>query len=154
VRVLIDYRAALRERSGVGEYTHQLVRALLRTFPRTATDGLLDLTLFSSSWKDRLESLSDVAGASAIDRRVPVRVLNFAWHRLRWPPAEALAKAEFDVTHSLHPLVMPARRAAQVITIHDLDFLTHPERTRGEIRRDYPSLVHHHARRADRVIVV
>jgi len=154
VRVLIDYRPALRERSGVGEYTHQLVRALLRTFPRTATDGLLDLTLFSSSWKDRLQSLSDVAGARAIDRRVPVSVLNFAWHRLRWPPAEALAHAEFDVAHSLHPLVMPARRAAQVITIHDLNFLTHPERTRGEIRRDYASLVHEHARRADRVIVV
>jgi glycosyltransferase involved in cell wall biosynthesis len=154
VRVLIDYRPALRERSGVGEYTHQLVRALLRTFPRTATDGLLDLTLFSSSWKDRLQSLSDVAGASAIDRRVPVSVLNFAWHRLRWPPAEALAHAEFDVAHSLHPLVMPARRAAQVITIHDLNFLTHPERTRGEIRRDYASRVHEHARRADRVIVV
>ena len=154
MRVLIDYRPALRERSGVGEYTHQLVRALLRTFPRTATDGLLDLTLFSSSWKDRLQSLSDVAGARAIDRRVPVSVLNFAWHRLRWPPAEALAHAEFDVAHSLHPLVMPARRAAQVITIHDLNFLTHPERTRGEIRRDYASLVHEHARRADRVIVV
>ena len=154
MRVLIDYRPALRERSGVGEYTHQLVRALLQAFPRTATDGLLDLTLFSSSWRDRLHSLPDVAGASAIDRRVPVSVLNFAWHRLRWPPAEALAQREFDVTHSLHPLVMPARRAAQVITIHDLDFLTHPERTRGEIRRDYASLVHDHARRADRVIVI
>jgi glycosyltransferase involved in cell wall biosynthesis len=41
-----------------------------------------------------------------------------------------------------------------MITIHDLNFLTHPERTRGEIRRDYASLVHDHARRADRVIVV
>ena len=154
MRVLIDYRPALRERSGVGEYAHQLVRALLRTFPPSATDGLLDLTLFSSSWKDRLQPLPDIAGARAIDRHVPVRVLNFAWHRLRWPPAEALARAEFDVTHALHPLVMPARRAAQVITIHDLNFLTHPERTRGEIRRDYASLVHDHARRADRVIVV
>ena len=154
MRVLIDYRPALRERSGVGEYTHQLVRALLRTFPRTATDGRLDLTLFSSSWKDRLQSLAEVDGASTIDRRVPVSVLNFAWHRLRWPPAETLAGRDFDVTHSLHPLLMPARRAAQVMTIHDLDFLTHPERTRAEIRRDYASLVHDHARRADRVIVV
>ena len=35
---------------------------------------------------------------------------------------------------------MPARRAAQVVTIHDLNFLAHPERTRAEIRRDYPAL--------------
>src|SRR5262249_11639202 len=47
----------------------------------------------------------------------------------------------------------PARAAAQVITIHDLDFLAHPERTGAEIRRDYPTLVGDHARRADAVIV-
>ena len=35
---------------------------------------------------------------------------------------------------------MPSRRAAQVVTIHDLDFLEHPERTSGEIRRDYGRL--------------
>jgi glycosyltransferase involved in cell wall biosynthesis len=40
-----------------------------------------------------------------------------------------------------------------VITIHDLDFLVHPERTRAEIRRDYPALARTHARRADVVIV-
>ena len=154
MRVLIDYRPALRERSGVGEYAHQLIRALLATFPAGATNGRLDLTLFSSSWKDRFVPLPDLAGAHAIDRRVPVRVLNFAWHRLRWPTAEALARRPFDVTHSLHPLVMPARNAAQVVTIHDLNFLTHPERTRAEIRRDYTSLARAHAHRADRVIVV
>jgi glycosyltransferase involved in cell wall biosynthesis len=155
VRVLIDYRAALRERSGVGEYTHQLVRALLATFP--AVEGgvrPVDVTLFSSSWKDRLAPLPELAGAAAVDRRVPVSLLNFAWHRLEWPPAEMLAGGRFDVTHSLHPLLMPARAAAQVVTIHDLNFLLHPERTRGEIRRDYPALAGDHARRADRVIVV
>ena len=154
MRVLIDYRPALRERSGVGEYAHQLVRALLRTFPPSDSRGPLDLTLFSSSWKDRLPPLPEIAAARAIDRRIPVRVLNFAWHRLRWPPAETLAQRPFDVTHSMHPLLMPARDAAQVITIHDLNFLTHPERTHGEIRRDYGALVHAHASRADRVITV
>jgi glycosyltransferase involved in cell wall biosynthesis len=154
VRVLIDYRAALRERSGVGEYAHQLVRAMLATFPPGDRNGAIDLTLFSSSWKDRLHVPPEVAGAHAIDRRVPVRVLNFAWHRLRWPPVETLAGRRFDVTHSLHPLLMPARRAAQVVTIHDLHFLTHPERTRAEIRRDYVPLVQEHARRADRVMTI
>ena len=42
----------------------------------------------------------------------------------------------------------------QGVTIHDLDFLDHPERTAREIRRDYPALVAEHAQRADRVIVV
>jgi glycosyltransferase involved in cell wall biosynthesis len=154
VRVLIDFRAALRERSGVGEYAHQLVRALLEQPSSSAANGRLDLSLFSSSWKDRLRLPPEMAGARAIDRRLPVGVLNFAWHRLQWPPAETLTQQEFDITHSLHPLMMPARHAAQVITIHDLHFLANPERTHSEIRRDYPALVHDHARRADRVIVI
>jgi len=153
VRVLIDYRPALRERSGSGEYTHQLVTALLASFPAAGPSPALDLTLFSSSWKDRLVPGPDLAGASIVDRHVPVRLLNLAWHRLGWPPAETLAGGTFDVTHSSHPLLLPARAAAQVITIHDLDFLTHPERTRAEIRRDYPTLARDHAHRADAVLV-
>ena len=153
MRVLIDYRPALRERSGSGEYTHQLVKALLAAYPSAATPRALALTLFSSSWKNRLERSPDLAGAETVDRRVPVRLLNFTWHRLGWPSAERLARGEYDVVHSPHPLLMPARAAAQVITIHDLNFLTHPERPRAEIRRDYPGLARAHAQRAGAVLV-
>ena len=87
-----------------------------------------------------------------MDRRVPVRTLNFAWHRFGWPPVERLA-GPADVAHSAHPLLMPAARAAQAVTIHDLDFLEHPERTSREIRRDYPRLARAHAQRAHLVVV-
>lgn len=148
MRALIDYRPALRQRTGVGEYTHELVRALL-----AEAAGELDLTVFSSSWKDRLARSPELTGAAIVDRRIPVRVLNYMWHRLGWPTGESLAGARFDVAHSSHPMLLPTRRAAQVITIHDLDFLSHPERASAEIRRDYPALASAHARRADRVIV-
>jgi glycosyltransferase involved in cell wall biosynthesis len=88
-----------------------------------------------------------------VDRRIPVSLLNLAWHRLEWPLAESIAGGTFDVTHSLHPLLMPAGAAAQVVTIFDLNFLAHPERTRAEIRRDYPRLTRDHAHRADAIIV-
>jgi hypothetical protein len=48
VRILVDYRPALRQRTGVGEYAHELTRALCRRDPHA------EVTLFSSSWKDRL----------------------------------------------------------------------------------------------------
>ena len=150
----MDYRAALRERSGVGEYTHQLARALLAAYPRNGSDRSFDLTVFSSSWKDRFVPSAELAGATAIDRRVPVSILNLAWHRLNWPPVEVLTGRTFDVTHSLHPLLLPSKTAAQVVTIHDLNFLAHPERTRAEVRRDYPSLARDHARRADTIVTV
>ena len=146
MRVLIDYRPALRERSGAGEYTHQLARALLAS-------ARVDLTIFSSSWKDRLAPGAELAGAALIDRRIPVRLLNLLWHRAGWPSIETLSSRTFDVAHSSHPLLMPSREAAQVVTIHDLNFLSHPERTRAEVRRDYPALARSHAQRADAIIV-
>jgi glycosyltransferase involved in cell wall biosynthesis len=155
VRVLIDYRAALRERSGVGAYTHDVACALLKARAPARTDAdAIELTLFSSSWKDRVGPRPDLEGATIVDRRVPVGLLNLAWHRLGWPPAETIAGRAFDVVHSMHPLLTPVRQAAQVITVHDLHFLDHPERAHAEIRRDYPSLVRAHAARADVVIVV
>lgn len=153
MRVLIDYRPALRERSGSGEYTHQLTKALLTSAAAAAGPRALDVTLFSSSWKDRLTPTPDLTGAAVADRRVPVRLLNLAWHRLEWPPIEMLAGGAYDVVHSPHPLLLPSRAAAQVITIHDLNFLIHPERTRAEVRRDYAPLARAHAHRADAILV-
>jgi glycosyltransferase involved in cell wall biosynthesis len=146
--VLLDYRPALRERTGVGEYVHEAARHLVATAPAAES-----LVLFSASWRDRLSS-EVVPGASVIDRPVPVRALNFAWHRLGWPPIERLTPSRFDIVQSLHPLLIPSRQAAQVVTVCDLDFLDHPERSVREIRRDYPRLAARHAARADQVVVI
>jgi alpha-1,3-rhamnosyl/mannosyltransferase len=77
--------------------------------------------------------------------------MNYLWHRLEWPPIEWLA-GPFDVAHAAHPLLIPTRKAAQVVTIHDLFFMNAPERTHAEIRRDYAALTPSHARRADAVV--
>jgi len=147
VRILLDYRPALVRRTGVGEYAHFLADALVLELGPSDT-----LTLFSSSWKDRLDT-GRLAGASVVDARVPVHILNFAWHRLAWPPVEALA-GPCDVVHALHPLLIPTRRAAQVVSVHDLYFLDDARGTAVEVRRDYAALAADHARRADAVIVI
>ena len=147
VRILLDYRPALRERTGVGEYVHELARALAASAPPDEA-----LVLFSASWKDRLTAAP--AGLPIIDRAVPGKLLNLAWHRLERPAVETLTGQTFDVVQAAHPLLIPSTGAAQVITIHDLDFLDHPERTRAEIRRDYPTLAAAHARRAHAIVAV
>lgn len=145
MRILVDYRPALRARTGVGEYIHHLVRAFTAANPGT-------ITLFTSSLKDRPDpGVAAGLGAPVIHRRIPNQLLNALWHRLDWPPVEMVA-GTFDVAHAAHPLLIPARRAAQVVTIHDLFFLTHPEQTSAEIRRDYASLARTHARRAHAVV--
>jgi glycosyltransferase involved in cell wall biosynthesis len=150
MRVLIDYRPALRERTGAGEYVHQLAAALSRQAALK-----VDVTIFTSSWKDRLSAPArrELGRLEAVDVRIPVRMLNFGWHRLGWPPVELVTRRRFDVVHAAHPLAIPSARAAQVVTIHDLHFLDFPSHTEAEIRRDYPVLVRRHAERADMIIV-
>src|SRR5689334_15668112 len=90
--------------------------------------------LFSSSFRDRLPAslAAELPGVRLHDARVPVRLLNWCWHRLEGPDVERLANGRFDVVHAAHPLLIPSSRAARIVTIHDLDFLDHPERTKGE----------------------
>ncbi len=152
VRILLDYRPALRQRTGVGEYVHELARALAAGAQRERPADRL--ALLTTSWKDRLSpaAAEELAGVALIDRRVPVRPLTWSWNRLGWPPVEWLA-GEHDVVHAQSPLLIPSRSAAQVVTIHDLDFLDRPDRAEAEMRRDYPDLVRDHAHRADHIVV-
>ena len=148
MRIVVDYRPALRQRTGVGEYMHNLVRAYAH-HPLAAGD---EVAVFTSSWKDRpATGLAAELGASVVDRRVPVRVLNYAWHRLEWPPIELLGVTG-DIVHAAHPLLIPSTSAAQVVTVHDLFFLTDPGSTRAEVQRDYPDLAASHVQRADAVV--
>ncbi len=167
VRILIDYRPALRQRTGVGEYVHQLARALAeqrmdRSVERRAGDRRAganadSVDVFTSSWKDRPAgtAVADLGPAvRLVDRRVPVRLLNAGWQRLGWPPVELLTGRSYDVVHSPNPVLIPSRGAARLVTIHDLDFLLQPERTRGEMRHTYPAVVRRDAAAADGIIVV
>jgi glycosyltransferase involved in cell wall biosynthesis len=151
VRILVDYRPALRERTGVGEFVHELVRGLAKQSQRDRND---QIAVFTSSWKDRPAPAlaSEMPSIRIVDVRIPVRGLVWAWNRLEWPPVEWLAGSH-DVVHSQSPLLIPASQAAQVVTIHDLDFLRHPDQMSAEIRRDYPALARAHAARAHGVIV-
>jgi len=144
----LDIRPSLVRPTGVGSY----VLALAQRLPASAPDHRF--YFFSASIRDRYPIQSWPSNVTLVDRRLPVRALNFAWNRLGWPSLDMLARAHFDLVHSPHPLLVPARKAKHIVTIHDLFFLKHPEMTEAEIRRDYAPLVSKHVRRADGVICV
>ena len=95
MRILIDYRPALRQRSGVGEYIVRLLQALVSV--RAPED---QLAVFSSSWKDRVDRGDLDPAVEVVDKRLPVRILTRLWHQRQWPPIEQLA-GSFDVVHAL-----------------------------------------------------
>jgi len=148
VRILLDYRPALVARTGVGEYVHRLAEALV-----TVSAGRDEITLFASSWKDRLPP-DIVPGTKTADARVPNRLLTRLWHGRQWPPVEWFAPGPFDIVQSSRPTLVPARTGVRLTTVHDLDFLNHPERTQPEFVGSYAALVTRHAREADHVIAI
>ncbi|MCC7123237.1 MAG: glycosyltransferase family 4 protein [Acidobacteria bacterium] len=151
MRVLVDYRPALRGRTGVGEYVHELVRALSAPAGPVSRANAR-LAAFTASWKDRPgPDLTMLQGVEVVDRRVPVAVLTRAWNQLSWPPVEWLA-GRSDVVHAATPIAIPGR-APTVLTIHDLHFLRHPERMTAEMRRDYPRRVARDAAAAPAIVV-
>jgi glycosyltransferase involved in cell wall biosynthesis len=141
----IDYRPTLSRSTGVGRYVSGLTGALARI------DRENNYVLFSSSGRERAKAGEWPSNFELVDRRIPVSLLNTLWHRLGQPSLDLLAGRSFDISHSPHPLILPSR-GRTVVTIHDLFFYLHTERTTAEIRRDYAPLVKTHAARADAIV--
>lgn len=57
-------------------------------------------------------------------RRVPARLLRAAWSRWDVPPVEWLS-GPADIFHGTNFVLPPTRRAAGVVTVHDVAFLRH-----------------------------
>lgn len=148
MRIAIDIRPALSRGTGVGMFIEQLALGLDRL------DGDHKIFLFTSSWKERWlhTRLGRLQRTKVVDKRWPVGLLNFLWHRLGWPKAEYFL-GSVDITHSPTPLLMPGN-GKHVITLHDLYYLKYPEATQNEVRRDYVELTRRHARKADGILAV
>jgi glycosyltransferase involved in cell wall biosynthesis len=142
----LDLRPSLVRPTGAGGY----IRSLAERLPVHAPSDRF--FFFSASLRDRYPGQAWPVNATLVDRRIPVRVLNFAWNRLGAPSLDRLVGAPLDLVHSPHPLMVPGHRARRVITVHDLFFLKNPDLTRAEIRRDYVPLVRAHVRRADGIV--
>jgi glycosyltransferase involved in cell wall biosynthesis len=66
------------------------------------------------------------AGVTTRHRPVPARALQEAWARTELPPVEWLT-GKVDVFHATNFVLPPLRKAAGVVTVHDLTYLRYPE---------------------------
>ncbi len=142
LRLGLDATSLLGPRTGIGTYTAGLARAL-------ADAGRVHLTLFALTWRGRdgLGAAAEELGVRAriVTRPAPARPLREAWKRADLPPLEWWT-GPLDVVHGPNYVVPPTRRAAQVVSVHDLTPMLFPELcTRDTL--DYPRLVR---RAADR----
>ncbi|HSE41686.1 MAG TPA: glycosyltransferase family 1 protein [Acidobacteriota bacterium] len=148
MKICIDMRPALSQATGVGVYIENLVKSL------ADIDSENEYHLFSSSWKERFPDQKFGANFVIHDKHLPVTALNFAWHRLGWPPVEKLIGSKIDIAHSPGPLLLPSSHAHRITTMMDLYFYFHPEDTAREMRRDYKALVQKHCQKSDAIIAI
>jgi glycosyltransferase involved in cell wall biosynthesis len=149
MRIGLDIRPFLSRETGVGTYLRNLLFELART------DRTNEYFLLSSSWKDRFpaEKIPPFAAGRFRDLRVPVRVLNFFWQRLGWPPFAAAFGAAMDLTHSPTPLPLPGR-GRKIVTVYDLFFLESPRKADREARLVFSRRIGAALRRADGILTI
>lgn len=132
LRVAVDATPLLGARTGVGIFTHAVLRGLGRR-----TD--VDVTAFPVSVSGRAD-LRDALppGVHARTPPLPARLLHGAWQRAPWPRLDALLGTP-DVVHGPN-FVVPPSRAARVATVHDLTTVRFPELCHAATLR-FPDIV-------------
>lgn len=133
LRVAVDATPLLKRPTGVGGVT----RALLERLGRRSDVAAL---AFAVSWTGR-GHLAELLppGVTTVGRPMAARPLRALWHRVNWPPIELWTGA-VDVVHGPNFVVPPSRRAARVVTVHDLTAVRFPELCTTDVLA-YPDLL-------------
>ncbi len=120
LRVALDATPLIGHRTGVGEFCLGALGGLAER-----TD--VSVSAFAVSWRrrDRVQEVLP-SGVSHHQRAMPARPLHWSWRRLGLPAAEWFL-GQLDVVHGTNFVVPPTRRAARVVTVHDLTALRFPE---------------------------
>ena len=144
MRITIDYTSAMRQRAGVGRYTRNLVSALAEL------DRENSYTLFCAGDGPRRHDWP--ANFAVRTSPVPERFLIAGWHKLRLPiPVERVA-GPADIFHAPDFTLPPLRKAAGIVTVHDLSFLKMPQCADPGLREYLTQRVPVSVTRAARVI--
>lgn len=119
LRIALDGTPLLGVRTGIGRYVEHLVTEL------AGLSGVhVRVAAFSVRGRAVLRTLPPAV--RAVHRPVPARLLQRAWLRADRPAAEWFT-GRADVVHGTNFVLPPPRRAAGVVTVHDLAFLHHPQ---------------------------
>jgi len=121
MRVGIDATPLLGPRTGIGTYTVQVISGMAAALGPDAVQALT----FGMAPADLVRSHLPT-GVRAVSRRVPARALHHCWSRWTEPSLEWFTRS-VDLFHATNFVAPPTRRAAVVLTIHDLTYLRYPQ---------------------------
>jgi len=120
LRVALDATPLLGRPTGVGVFCQGALEGL------AGRPGLA-VQAYAVSWRRRGGIDRHLpTGVGAAQRPMPARPLHALWGRTSMPPLEWFI-GPVDVVHGTNFVVPPTRRAAAVVSVHDLTPLHHPE---------------------------
>ena len=132
IRVAFDVLPLAGHQAGVGAFTAHLAEALLGRYD-------LNLTMYAIGRRAAAVKERFPGGVAVRTRSIPTRLVNLSWQYTNFPSVERLAGA-VEVVHGTNYVVPPTRRAASVVTVHDLTALRFPELC-APASLTYPALV-------------
>ncbi|MCJ7436639.1 MAG: glycosyltransferase family 4 protein [Acidimicrobiia bacterium] len=146
LRVAVDGMPLIGERTGIGQVTVELLRAL-------APRGDLDLVLYVVTRNGRRRLGDDVPAAVRVGTsQLPARLVRPAWEHLPFPRVEHWT-GPVDVVHATNYVAPPAR-APVIVTVHDLTFVHQPDLVSEDTRRFFEPLLHRAIARGATIHVV
>ena len=113
MRVALDVTPVVTTKAGLARYTERLWSELARRED-------VEVSAFALG-----RGSNGAFGLPVTRRHLPLRALRPFWQAFRWPRAETFV-GEVDVVHTIALTPIPTR-SPQVVTIHDLLPITHPE---------------------------
>jgi len=132
--VAVDATPLLGARTGIGRFTAAVLEGLGRRPEAVAPRAYAATWRGRETWAEQLPP-----GVAAVTRPMPARPLRAAWRTLGRPAIEWWT-GPVDVVHGTNFVVPPARRAAEVVTVHDLTAVHYPELCTPDVR-EYPDLL-------------
>ncbi|MFM2033109.1 MAG: hypothetical protein RLZZ297_1874 [Chloroflexota bacterium] len=129
-RIAIDYTAGAWQGAGIGRYTRELLREVIRLAPPDYRFVLFYAAGFPGSQIPYAADLAELvalrAGTQTYAIPLPERRLTQFWHRLRIPLRVEWLVGDFDLLHAPDFVLAPTAKPG-IVTIHDLSYLVHPE---------------------------
>lgn len=133
IAIAVDVTSLIGPRTGVGALTENLVAGL-------AARSDVAVRAFAVTWRGRGSLAAQLpSGVTLATRPMAARPLRALWRRRDRPVIETWT-GPVDVVHGPNFVVPPSRRAARVVTVHDLTAWRFPELVDAGTAA-YPALV-------------
>jgi glycosyltransferase involved in cell wall biosynthesis len=133
VRIAFDATPLIGDGTGVATFARGALRALAER------DGI-DVVAYGLTLRGNRALANVVPANVAVARRpMPAGLLMQVWRRSNTPPIE-WCTGPVDIVHGTNFVVPPAKRAAAVVTVHDLTPVRYPELCTPTSLR-YPELI-------------